>query len=277
MPDVRRGLRHADGRAAVLQRLRAAAGAVEPVHRRARDLRGAPPERPAAARLRGRPAAARLRQRVTTSRARAGSRSSATDGAGRAFNVGSGRSDRSARSPSSSPACSAREHRAGDHRAVPRRRHPPLLRRHRARARRLLGYEPEVDARDGHRRAGGLARRARSRRPRRRGATRELAARGLTRMSGRVDDTASASGSLITGGAGFIGTNLADRLLGDGRRVVVLDDLSRPGVEQNLRWLRETHGDRVDARDRRRPRPARAARARSRAPTPSSTSPRRSR
>ena len=29
---------------------------------------------------------------------------------------------------------------------------------------------------------------------------------------------------LITGGAGFIGSNLAERLLGDGRRVVVLDN-----------------------------------------------------
>ncbi len=53
------------------------------------------------------------------------------------------------------------------------------------------------------------------------------------------------SASLITGGAGFIGTNLADRLLRQGQRVTVLDDLSRPGVERNLRWLRTTHGDRL--------------------------------
>ncbi len=51
---------------------------------------------------------------------------------------------------------------------------------------------------------------------------------------------------LITGGAGFIGTNLAHRLLGDGQRVRLLDNLSRAGVEQNLRWLRDTHGDRVE-------------------------------
>ena len=44
--------------------------------------------------------------------------------------------------------------------------------------------------------------------------------------------------NLITGGAGFVGTNLAARLLGSGERVVVLDDLSRPGVERNLQWLR---------------------------------------
>jgi len=50
---------------------------------------------------------------------------------------------------------------------------------------------------------------------------------------------------LITGGAGFIGTNLADKLASQGRRVRVLDNLSRPGVERNLEWLKETHGDRI--------------------------------
>jgi CDP-paratose 2-epimerase len=61
--------------------------------------------------------------------------------------------------------------------------------------------------------------------------------------------------ALVTGGAGFIGTNLADRLLSDGRRVVVLDDLSRAGVEENLHWLESRHGSRLrvcigDVRDR---------------------------
>jgi len=51
--------------------------------------------------------------------------------------------------------------------------------------------------------------------------------------------------SLITGGAGFIGCNLAHRLLSAGRKVRILDNLSRPGVEQNLQWLREQHGDRL--------------------------------
>jgi CDP-paratose 2-epimerase len=50
---------------------------------------------------------------------------------------------------------------------------------------------------------------------------------------------------LITGGAGFIGTNLADRLMRDGRDVLVFDDLSRPGVQRNLEWLTQQHGKRL--------------------------------
>jgi CDP-paratose 2-epimerase len=46
---------------------------------------------------------------------------------------------------------------------------------------------------------------------------------------------------VITGGAGFIGTNLAHRLASDGERVLLYDDLSRPGVERNLRWLESRH------------------------------------
>jgi CDP-paratose 2-epimerase len=59
--------------------------------------------------------------------------------------------------------------------------------------------------------------------------------------------------TLITGGAGFIGTNTADRLLSDGHQVIIVDDLSRRGSESNLRWLRERHGDfpfhKIDVRD----------------------------
>jgi CDP-paratose 2-epimerase len=52
--------------------------------------------------------------------------------------------------------------------------------------------------------------------------------------------------ALITGGAGFIGTNLAARLIESGRRVRIFDNLSRRGVEQNLLWLRDRYGDAVD-------------------------------
>lgn len=48
--------------------------------------------------------------------------------------------------------------------------------------------------------------------------------------------------TLITGGAGFIGTNLADRLLSEGRIVRIFDNLSRAGVEHNLAWLQARHG-----------------------------------
>ena len=62
---------------------------------------------------------------------------------------------------------------------------------------------------------------------------------------------------VITGGAGFIGTNLAHRLLQAKRSVILYDNLSRPGVEQNLAWLRSTHGELVnheqgDVRDSKR-------------------------
>jgi len=57
---------------------------------------------------------------------------------------------------------------------------------------------------------------------------------------------ASTGLSLITGGAGFVATNVADRLLRSGRRVRVYDNLSRAGVETNLRWLQQRHGDRVE-------------------------------
>ena len=50
---------------------------------------------------------------------------------------------------------------------------------------------------------------------------------------------------LITGGAGFIGTNLAHRLLSGGNSVIILDSLARPGVERNLRWLRAQHPERL--------------------------------
>jgi CDP-paratose 2-epimerase len=51
---------------------------------------------------------------------------------------------------------------------------------------------------------------------------------------------------LITGGAGFIGSNLADHYLSQGLRVTILDNFSRPGSEMNLAWLKSRHGNRFD-------------------------------
>ena len=66
---------------------------------------------------------------------------------------------------------------------------------------------------------------------------------------------------LITGGCGFIGTNVAHRILGTGQSVLLYDNLSRPGVEKNLRWLRQEHGDavRIEAADVKDPHVLRSA------------------
>ena len=50
---------------------------------------------------------------------------------------------------------------------------------------------------------------------------------------------------VVTGGAGFVGSNLAHRLLSGGESVLLFDNLSRPGVERNLRWLQQRHPDRL--------------------------------
>lgn len=52
--------------------------------------------------------------------------------------------------------------------------------------------------------------------------------------------------ALITGGAGFIGCNLAQRLANQGTPVVVFDNLSRPGVERNLELLRARYPDKIE-------------------------------
>jgi CDP-paratose 2-epimerase len=47
---------------------------------------------------------------------------------------------------------------------------------------------------------------------------------------------------LITGGAGFIGSNAAHRFVQRGAQVTIYDNLSRRGSEYNLAWLRARHG-----------------------------------
>jgi CDP-paratose 2-epimerase len=46
---------------------------------------------------------------------------------------------------------------------------------------------------------------------------------------------------LVTGGAGFIGSNVVKRYLDAGHEVVVVDNLARKGAEKNLAWL-QTQG-----------------------------------
>ncbi|MDX1600779.1 MAG: SDR family NAD(P)-dependent oxidoreductase [Anaerolineales bacterium] len=59
---------------------------------------------------------------------------------------------------------------------------------------------------------------------------------------------------LITGGAGFIGSNTTRALLDQGHEVVVFDNLSRAGSDANLAWLKQGGGELVtvkgDVRER---------------------------
>jgi CDP-paratose 2-epimerase len=60
---------------------------------------------------------------------------------------------------------------------------------------------------------------------------------------------------LITGGCGFLGSNLAARALDRGDELAILDDLSRDGASGNLAWLRgrgKFRFSRMDVRDARK-------------------------
>ena len=56
---------------------------------------------------------------------------------------------------------------------------------------------------------------------------------------------ANAGAIVIVGGSGFLGSNLAHSFLREGEEVVVIDNLSRTGVERNLAWLISNHGEAV--------------------------------
>lgn len=48
---------------------------------------------------------------------------------------------------------------------------------------------------------------------------------------------------LITGGAGFIGSNYVNRLINRGENVTIFDNLSRPGSKLNINWLNDSHNN----------------------------------
>jgi len=50
---------------------------------------------------------------------------------------------------------------------------------------------------------------------------------------------------LITGGAGFVGCNLADYFLKKDYEVTVFDNLSRKGTEKNIEWLKSNHKNKL--------------------------------
>ena len=50
-------------------------------------------------------------------------------------------------------------------------------------------------------------------------------------------------GFLVTGGAGFIGSNYVHRLLKRGEKVTIFDNFVRAGAPRNLEWLKQEFGE----------------------------------
>ncbi len=61
----------------------------------------------------------------------------------------------------------------------------------------------------------------------------------------RRSNEQNAAPILITGGAGFVGCNLADAFAARGRSVVLFDNMSREGADEHARWLDARHPGRV--------------------------------
>jgi CDP-paratose 2-epimerase len=60
-----------------------------------------------------------------------------------------------------------------------------------------------------------------------------------------IDARPTAGKILITGGCGFIGSNLAAHFLAKGWEVVAFDNFSRPGAESNAAWLEQQAAGRL--------------------------------
>lgn len=51
---------------------------------------------------------------------------------------------------------------------------------------------------------------------------------------------------LITGGAGFVGSNLASYFANKGDEIIIYDNLFREGTKQNLDWLKKAYGNHIE-------------------------------